>query len=155
VEKQASTHGAPLRLFLVLGTLVVAEMNTERFSDSIGAIKGLVAKLASMHDIDLKVGESPTSPLKEAEVAAKPNNNESVATPLKTEGEVLAAIEERVACQCEAGLWQQVQDSMKSQHQRDERRVWRQIVAAIRVNDEAEASRLAKAAGIPMEFLKS
>jgi hypothetical protein len=140
------------------GKLVVATTNTERFSESIGAIKGLVAKLASIHAIELTAGQPPTSPpndVEEETFAAEPSSDEPAAAPLKTEEEVLAAIEARVACQCESGLWQQVQESMTSQQQRDERRVWRQIVAAIRMHDEAEASRLAKAAGIPVEFLKS
>jgi hypothetical protein len=142
----------------VFATLVVAGMNTQRFSESIGAIKGLVARLATLHAIELKPGEFTASPLKTTEdvtSAAEQNNNESEAAPLTTKEEVFAAINERVACQCAPELWKQVQDSMTAERHRDERRVWRQIVAAIRVNDEAEASRLAKAAGIPTEFLKS
>jgi DNA-binding FadR family transcriptional regulator len=111
-------------------------MNTERFSESIGAIKDAVAKLEFLLATEQKRSELPR-------------------VPLKTEEAVLTAINERVACQCVTGLWDQVKDSMRAQHQRDERRVWRQIVAAIRANDEAEASRLAKAAGIPTECLKS
>jgi len=131
-------------------------MNTERFSETIGAIKDAVGKLEFLLATEQKKSESPTVPLKTAEeaplLATEQKKSES---SLKTAEEVLTAINERVAVQCISGLWEQVQDSMKAQHQRDERRVWRQIVAAIRANDEAEASRLAKAAGIPAECLKS
>ena len=131
-------------------------MNTERFSEMIGAIKDAVYKLEFLLAAEQKKGTPPTIPPKTVEAPSAVT--ERVAVPsstLKTGEEALAAIQERVASQCEPGLWEQVQDSMKAQHQRDERRVWRQIVAAIRASDEAEASRLAKAAGIPVEYLKS
>jgi len=102
-----------------------------------------------------KKSESPKVPLKTAQEVPFATEQKKSESPLKTEEEVLGAINERVASQCLPGLSEQVQDAMKAQHQRDERRVWRQIVAAIRANDEAEASRLAKAAGIPTECLKS
>jgi hypothetical protein len=131
-------------------------MNIERFSETIGAIKDAVGKLEFLLATEQKKSDSPTVPLKKAgEVPLLATEQTEVESPLKTAEEVLTAIDERVALQCIPGLWEQVQDSMKLQHQRDERRVWRQIVAAIRANDEAEAARLAKAAGIPTECLKS
>ena len=118
-------------------------MNTERFSETIGTIKDALRKLEF-----LLAQEQRKSP-----PAATPPN--AAAMPLNTEEDVLAALNERVALQCAPDLWKQVQDSMKAEHLRDERRIWRQIVAAIRASDEAEASRLARAAGIPGECLKS
>jgi hypothetical protein len=134
-------------------------MNIERFSETVGAIKDAVGKLEFLLATELKKSESPTVPLQtDHEVPVLVDEQRKVASPtksLKTEEEVLAAINEKVALHCVPGLWEQVQVSMRAQHQRDERRVWRQIVAAIRANDAGEASRLAKAAGIPTEFLKS
>jgi hypothetical protein len=131
-------------------------MNTERFSETIGAIKDAVARLEFLLATEQKKSESKAVPVKTAEEAPPPATEQKKSeSPLTTAEEVLAAIDERVASLCTPGLWEQVQDSMRAQHQRDERRVWRQIVAAIRASDEAEASRLAKAAGIPIEFLKS
>jgi hypothetical protein len=115
-------------------------MNTERFSETISAIKTAIGKLEFLLAQEQKKSPPPT-PIP--------------ATPLSTEDEVLAALNEKIALQCPPGLWEQVQNSMKDNYLRDERRVWRQIVAAVRANDEAEASRLAKAAGIPAECLKS
>src|SRR5262245_24013156 len=117
-------------------------MKTERFSTDLSTIKDVIGKVGSLVGQKEKKGRPPTTPLK-------------TTAPLNTEEDVLAALKERVALQCAPGLWAKVQDSMKAKHCRDERRVWRQIVAAIRANDEAEASRLAKASGIPVEFLKS
>ena len=111
-------------------------MNTERLSEAICTIKDAIGKLEFLLAHDQKKNSPPKIPLNTAE-------------------EVVAALNERVALECAPGLWKQVQDSVKADYFRDERRVWRQIVAAIRANDEAEASRLAKAAGIPTECLKS
>jgi len=134
-------------------------MNTERFSETISAIKDAVGKLEFLLATEQKKSESATVPPKADEgallLATEQKNVPPPTITLKSEEEVLTAINERVAFQCVPGLWEQVQDSMKAQHQRDERRVWRQIIAAIRANDDAEAWRLAKAAGIPGEFLKS
>ena len=132
-------------------------MNIEQFSKTIGAIKDAVGKLEFLLATEQKhSGSSPAVPLKTAEeVPLLVTEQKTSESPLRTAEEVLTAINERVAVQCVPGLWEQVQDSMKVPHQRDERRVWRQIVAAIRASDEAEASRLAKAAGIPTECLKS
>jgi hypothetical protein len=117
-------------------------MNTERFSAGLSTIKDTIGKLESLVAQKQKKSPPPTTPL-------------NTTIPLNTEEDVFTALNERVALQCAPGLWAKVQDSMKANHLRDERRVWRQIVAAIRANDEAEASRLAKAAGIPLECLKS
>jgi hypothetical protein len=136
VDSQFPICDSAITAIARLGISLEHQMNTERFSESISAIKDLVSKLEFL-------------------LAAEQKKIPSATIPLKTEEEVLTAINERVAFQCAPGLWEQVQDSMRAQHQRDERRVWRQIVAAIRANDEAEASRLAKAAGIPTECLKS
>jgi hypothetical protein len=123
-------------------------MNTERFSETIGTIKEALGKLEFLLAQEQKKSPPPTMPAKAAPPTAPP-------VTLNTEEDVLTALNERVAQQCAPDLWKQVQDSMKAEYLRDERRVWRQIVAAIRVNDEAEASRLARAAGIPTECLKS
>ena len=117
-------------------------MNTEQFSTDLSTIKDVIGKVESLVGQKEKKGRPPASPLKTTAL-------------LKTEEDVFAALNERVAQQCAPGLWAKVQDSMKANYCRDERRVWRQIVAAIRANDEAEASRLAKATGIPVKFLKS
>src|SRR5262245_11637212 len=99
-------------------------MNIERFSEAIRTIKEAAGKLEFMLTTEQKRNPPPAAPQKTEE----PLKTEG---PLKTEEEVLAAIQERVAQQCSPGLWEQVQVSMKTEHQRDERRVWRQIVAAI------------------------
>jgi hypothetical protein len=119
-------------------------MKTERFSEGLSTIKDAIGKLESLVSKKPKKGPPPTVP-----------SNPEPTKRLETEQDVLAALQERVALQCIPGLWDKVQDSMKAIYFRDERRVWRQIVAAVRANDEAEASRLARAAGIPAEFLKS
>jgi len=117
-------------------------MNTEKLSAGLSTIKDAVEKLECLVGQKRKTTPPSTVP---------PN----LALPLSTEQDVLTALHERVAVQCAPGLWEKVLDSIKTTYFRDERRVWRQIVAAIRANDEAEASRLAKAARIPTEFLKS
>jgi len=151
---------------------------TERFSAGLNTIKGAFGKLESLVAKKPKKSAPPTAPGNTPAPVKTPapvrtpapaNTHAPVNTPapvnmpaavntttaLNTEQEAFTALNERVELQCAPGLWNKLQDSLKANFLRDERRVWRQIVAAVRAHDEAEASRLARAAGIPSEFLKS